>query len=221
MIAFFDVDGTLLKGFSGYEATLYLLRKKILKKRRLPIALFYKVISPFFRGNIQKLYEIAAKDMAGRTLDEILAIGRECFEKKLKPNFFTDVIAILKAHQAKGDYVGLITSGPYMVIKFIADHLQVNEFYCAGPIVEDGRLTSKIHLPIYYKEGKIAAAEEVLKKMGQSWKDCLFYTDSIDDVPLLMKVGSPYLVNPDPALKKMGQQKGWPMITTHKTEGGL
>ncbi len=63
-IAFFDVDGTLIKGYSGYYTTLELIRRKIIKKRKLPLAIFYKVISSiFYMGDIKKMYQMAIEDI--------------------------------------------------------------------------------------------------------------------------------------------------------------
>ncbi|MBI3540572.1 MAG: haloacid dehalogenase-like hydrolase, partial [Deltaproteobacteria bacterium] len=162
-IAFFDVDKTLLKGYSGFYTTLLLIQKGILKKRRLPLSLFYLLISPFYKGNVQRMYETAARDMAGRSIEDVLDIGRECFKKWIQPRLYREGIAAVQKHQERGDPVYLMTSGPYMTIRILADYLGVNGDYSSGPVIEKGILTDKIRMPVCYREGKVFAASDVVK----------------------------------------------------------
>jgi HAD superfamily hydrolase (TIGR01490 family) len=213
-IAFFDVDNTLMKGFSGFYTTLILIQKGIIKKRRLPLALFYKTISPLYKGNLKKMYEVAIADMAGSRIGEILGIGRQCFERWIKPRLYREGIEAVEEHKKKGQPVYLMTSGPYMTIKILADFLGVDGRYSGGPVVDEkGILTRQIRLPICYREGKVTAAEEVIRRHGVPWKDCYYYADNIDDIYLLEKVGHPRMVNPDPKLLKIGKERGWPILT--------
>lgn len=223
-IAIFDVDKTLLRGYSGYFTTMELIRRGIIKKRRLPLALFYRVAGPlFYEGQnvpLEKMYQIAINDMAGRTLEEILQIGRDCFEKWIKPLVYEEAIARIAEYKAANQPIYLITSGPYMSVKILAEFLGVEGRYSAGPVIDaQGRLTNQLRRPIYYRQGKLAAAEEIMKNHGADWNDLSFYSDSIDDIFLLEKVGMPHLVNPDRKLEKVGIQRGWPILRFSKVLG--
>jgi phosphoserine phosphatase len=48
--------------------------------------------------------------------------------------------------------------------------------------------------------------------MGFEKEQLAAYTDSIQDLLLLDAVGFPVAVNPDPALKRIAQQKGWRIL---------
>lgn len=215
-LAFFDVDKTLIKGYSGFYTTLVLIKKGIFKKRRLPQALFYRLMSPRYEGqmeNLIKMYEIAIRDMAGLALEEVLAVGRECFERWIRPRVYREAMEKIEEHKAKGDLVYLITSGPYMTICILAEFLGVHGQYSSGPTIDgQNRLTRELSLPVYYREGKLHAAQEAIQKHKVSWQDCYFYSDSIDDIFLLEKVGRPHLVNPDKKVLKIGREKGWPVL---------
>jgi HAD superfamily hydrolase (TIGR01490 family) len=215
-LAFFDVDKTLMKGYSGFYTTLILIQKGILKKRRLPLALYYRLMSRFYEGgqaNLKRLYEIAIADMAGRAADEIWSIGRECFERWIRPRIYTEALNLVSEHKKKGDGVYLLTSGPTMVVRLLAEFLGADGQYSSGPVIGgDGRMLNEVRLPIYYREGKVAAAEDLLKKTGRRWEECYFYSDSIDDIFLLEKVGHPHLVNPDPKLLRIGRKRQWPVL---------
>src|SRR3989338_9010352 len=61
-IAFFDVDDTLVAGNTGFYASLRLVRHGILKKRRIPQAVYYRLANLFFPQDVRKIYEIAVAD---------------------------------------------------------------------------------------------------------------------------------------------------------------
>ena len=42
--------------------------------------------------------------------------------------------------------------------------------------------------------------------------ECTFYSDSMNDVPLLEKVEHPVATNPDARLRALAQQKGWRIL---------
>lgn len=212
-IVFFDVDNTLMKGFSGFYTTLLLMKRGVIKKRRLPAALLYRLIGPLRKTNLKKIYEIAMCDMAGWPLKDILEIGRECFERSIKPRLYVEAIREIQRHKMAGRPVYLITSGPYMTIKILADFLGVNGDYSAGPVIDaQGILMREIRTPICYREGKVEVAEKILCQHQASWKESYFYGDSIDDTFLLGKVGHPVMVNPDKRLARIGKKLNWPVL---------
>lgn len=212
-IAFFDVDNTLLDGYSGYYTTRLLIRKNILKKRRIAQALFYKMITPFYQSDPKTMYRIATRDMVGSHSDDILRIGRECFEKDIKPRLFVDALKLVQVHQKKGHPVYLITSGPTMTVQILSEYLKADGHYSAGPVIDaQGFLTRELRMPLYYREGKVVAAQEILSKHKVNWKDCYYYADSTDDLFLFEKVGHPVLVNPSRKLRDIGRIKKWNIL---------
>ncbi len=225
-IAFFDVDKTLIHGYSGFYTSLELIRLGILKKRRLATALYYRLLSRFYDGknaNLKKIYQTAIDDMAGFSLERVLEIGAACFQKWIHPRIYRGALEKIEEHRARGDKIVLITSGPYMTIRILSEYLKADAFYSVGPVIgEDGVLTDVLKLPIYYREGKIVAAEEFRRSSqggGVDWKECYFYSDSHDDLFLLEKVGKPHLVNPNPFLTQLGEKRGWPILSFSETLG--
>jgi putative phosphoserine phosphatase/1-acylglycerol-3-phosphate O-acyltransferase len=219
-IAFFDVDKTLINGYSGFYTTLLLIQKNILKKRRLPEAIFYRLLAPLFEGKeetrktIHRIYQAAADDMAGRSIDDMLQIGRECFERWIKPRLYREGIAAVEEHKKRGEPVYLITSGPSMTIRIVGEFLGVDGGEGGGPVIDkNGILTNRVKQPIPYREGKVKVAAEIVKKLNADWKDCYYYADNMDDIFLLEKVGKPRLVNPDRELREIGEKRRWPVLT--------
>ena len=78
-----------------------------------------------------------------------------------------------------------------------------------------GRYTGRIHGTPSFKEGKVVRVDQWLAGMGTALTDfpeSFFYSDSVNDVPLLEKVSQPVAANPSPALRKIAQERGWRVI---------
>ena len=210
-IAFFDVDNTLFDGYSGYHTTRILAQKKMVKTHHILVAIFYRILAPIYRGDVKRMYEVILGDLAGRTLDEVMAVGKECFENSMKPKLFREGVEAIAEHRRLGHKVYLLSSGPGMVIDHVADFLKVDGAKSVGPVVMGGVLQKKINDPICYQEGKLILAQQIAKKEFVDLSECYFYADSIDDISLMIRVGHPRPVNPDNSLKKMAVQKEWPI----------
>jgi HAD superfamily hydrolase (TIGR01490 family) len=211
-IAFFDVDGTLLSGLSGYYTTLELIRRRIIKKRRLPLAIFYKIVASLHTGDVRKMYEVAIADMAGANYKDILQIGREVFEKDLKPKLYREALEKIQEHRQSGDRVVLISSGPTMAVKVIEEFVAADGSFSIGPVIQDNILQNRLMEPFVYREGKILAARQEAEKHGLTLETCFFYADTHHDIPLLSAVGNPNVVNPDRPLRKEALRRGWPIL---------
>ncbi|MBI1908776.1 MAG: HAD-IB family hydrolase [Deltaproteobacteria bacterium] len=218
-IAFFDVDRTLISGYSGFYVSLELIRRRVMKKRRLPLALFYQLTSRFQHDNVKKMYETACGDMAGFGIDQIMEIGRDCFEKSIRPRFYREALEVVEEHKRNGRMIVLLTSGPTMVVHFLADYLGVDQVYGSGPLVVKGVLEPEVGEPICYSEGKVIFAEQVEREQGVSLRHCYYYTDDITDKPLLEKVGFPSVVNPRRNLAKIAKKRGWPILRWSEVVG--
>jgi phosphoserine phosphatase len=73
------------------------------------------------------------------------------------------------------------------------------------------RFTGRIIEPLCYGLGKIERSKKIAEREGFSLEDATFYSDSITDLPLLEVVKAPIIVNPDRRLRKIAQQRGWPI----------
>jgi HAD superfamily hydrolase (TIGR01490 family) len=219
-IAFFDVDKTLCDCYCGFYTTIELIRRKIIKKRHLLKALFYNAMGRMYlKADIRRMYEIAISDMAGSHIDYILDIGRFTFDRQVKPKMYTEGIEEIERRRREGYVIALISSGPYMLIKIMEEFLKADVSFSNGPVVQDGILQKYFQDPLCYKEGKVLIAKQFAEEKNISLKDCLFYSDSISDLPLLEEVGHPIIVNPDKKLHQTALQKKWPILKFEKTLG--
>jgi phosphoserine phosphatase len=74
-----------------------------------------------------------------------------------------------------------------------------------------GRYTGRAHEPLCFGPGKVVLAERYAAGCGVPLAACTFYSDSHSDLPMLEAVGSPVVVDPDPRLRRLARQRGWPI----------
>lgn len=219
-IAFFDVDFTLCAGYTGYFTTRELIRKKIIKKRRIFETVAYSLVGHLFKQmDVRRMYQIALADMAGTRAEDIMELGRQIFEKYLKPRLYQEGLKEIERRKKAGYLIAILSSGPTMAIKNLEKFLGADISFSNGPAIREGILQREIQEPLCYKEGKVEVARNFSREQGVDLKDCSFYSDGYSDLPLLSEVGEPVVVNPDRNLRREAIRRGWRVLQFKKTLG--
>ena len=213
--AFFDLDQTLLAGFS---ATSF-LRERVaaggVSPRELA-ATFYGALA-FGMGRTGFSGLMTATTAAYRGLEESVleAIGEEAFVKHLARQIYPESRALVEAHQAAGHTVAIISAATRYQAEPLARDLGIDHVLCTQLEVEDGVFTGAVVRPTCYGEGKLHAARALVEREGIDLAQSYFYTDSADDLPLLEEVGRPRPTNPDRKLAQLAKERLWPVRRFH------
>jgi HAD superfamily hydrolase (TIGR01490 family) len=112
-------------------------------------------------------------------------------------------------HQARGDLVAIVTSATPYAADPLAAELCIEHVLCNRLEVEAGRFTGELVPPFCYGRGKIDCAEALAREQGFELGEASFYSDSITDLPLLERVGTPVCVNPDARLRRTALERGY------------
>jgi len=125
-------------------------------------------------------------------------------------------LELVRRHQAAGDEVIIVTATNEFVTRPIAQAFGVQHLI-AIDLVRDacGLPTGEIAGTPSFREGKVTRVEQWLAERGKTWGDVTqstFYSDSINDLPLLEKVSHPVATNPDARLTAIAQARGWPIL---------
>ena len=91
-------------------------------------------------------------------------------------------------------------------------HLNIENYFCNVPLVENGTLTGEMTKPLCYGKDKLLYAKKFEAEKGISLKDSCYYSDSITDLEAMAGFGCPVAVNPDPLLRREAQKLGWKII---------
>lgn len=133
---------------------------------------------------------------------------REIILPAVKPS----AIELVKQHQAAGDHVMIVTATNEFVTRPIATAFGVSELI-AVELARDaqGWITGEISGTPSFKEGKVTRVAQWLAARNLKWSDVhiTFYSDSINDLPLLEMAQTPVATNPDARLRQLATDRGW------------
>ena len=122
---------------------------------------------------------------------------------------------LIKLHQDAGDQVMIVTATNEFVTRPIATALGVEELI-AVELARDskGWITGEIAGTPSFNAGKVKRVEAWLSARHKSWQDVhiTFYSDSLNDLPLLEKAQTPVATNPDARLRQLATDRGWRIL---------
>lgn len=137
-------------------------------------------------------------------------------QEVILPALREPALSLVRAHQAAGDEVVIVTATNEFVTRPIAKAFGVDELI-AIELEHDaqGEPTGAIRGTPSFREGKVARVEQWLSARGLNWasvEHSTFYSDSINDLPLLEKVHEPVATNPDARLQAIATERGWRIL---------
>lgn len=124
-------------------------------------------------------------------------------------------LELVRGHQGAGDRVAIVTATNELVVKPICAAFGVDEVL-AVELERDARgwITGAIAGVPSMREGKVVRVTQWLAARGLDWLDVetTFYSDSMNDLPLLERVDHPVATNPDPRLRTLALERGWRIL---------
>lgn len=207
--AFFDLDRTLVQGYSAIHFFLHRLRS-----RELPLREILSTVGAalaFRAGRIDFTAFLAASAKAAEGVAEhaLRQLGEDVFEQTLVSLIYPEAERLVEAHLQRGHFVAIVTSATQYQVEPIARRLGVEYVACSAIEIERGVATGRVVLPTCYGEGKLESARRFAERHPIDLDASYFYTDSHEDLPLLEAVGRPRPVNPTPELGRVASVRGW------------
>jgi putative phosphoserine phosphatase/1-acylglycerol-3-phosphate O-acyltransferase len=209
VIAYFDMDRTILRDSSGMLYMRYLWRRRQTNWRSMVLSSWYALLYKVGLLN----YPVVAARLAAS-----VSHNREEDTRQLYQRFFDEVvvnyvapIAVqrMKEHRTRGHLVTIISAATPYVVGPLASHLGIQDYLCTRLEVVDGHFTGRIIEPGCYGAGKVHWARQYAQTHDADLAQAYFYTDSCSDLALLELVGHPVAVNPDLRLKGLAAQRHW------------
>jgi len=218
-LTLFDLDNTLLNGDSDFEWSQFLIRigvldRELFEAKNLAFYEHYKAgtldIHEFLDFQLKPLSRHARK-----TLDE----WHQRFMREQALGMITQPAReLVKRHRDAGDVCVIITATNSFVTAPIAREFGIEHLIATEPEHKDGEFTGNVADVPCFREGKITRLDNWLVARGwslNSFADTTFYSDSLNDLPLLCKVKHPIAANPDATLRAHAEQHGWKIINLH------
>jgi HAD superfamily phosphoserine phosphatase-like hydrolase len=123
--------------------------------------------------------------------------------------------------QFSNELVVIITATNSFITRPIANEFRIEHLIATEPEVIEGEFTGNVVGEPSFREGKVTRLNQWLEVMGlslASFEETLFFSDSINDLPLLDVVQTPIAVNPDSKLLDHAQLKGWDVLQLHRKQ---
>jgi HAD superfamily hydrolase (TIGR01490 family) len=136
-------------------------------------------------------------------------------DEVIRPRILPEALELVRGHQRAGDTVMIVTATNEFVTRPIAQAFGVSELIAVElERNAHGWITGEIKGTPSFREGKVARVEQWLSAQGLGWSDVemSFYSDSMNDLPLLEKAQHPVATNPDERLRQLAIQRGWRIL---------
>ncbi len=213
-LALFDLDNTLLGGDSDHAWGDWLCERGILDGAT------YKARNDAFyqdylagRLNITDYLNFTLAIFGRTEMAQLDAWHREFMSECIEPIILPKALALLDKHRAAGDKLVIITATNRFVTAPIAARLGVDTLLATECEMVDGRYTGRTTDVPCFKEGKVTRLNRWMQENGYTLDGASFYSDSMNDLPLLEQVAHPVAVDPDPNLLAEAQKRGWPVMS--------
>lgn len=213
--AFFDVDNTLIQGSSLVVFALGLARRRFFRLREIaPIV--WKQLRFRISGNENPADVRAARAQAlefikGRDVAELEELCEHIVDRQMLDRAYPGTKELAQMHLDAGHQVWLVTATPVQVAQILARRLGFTGALGTVAEVEDGKFTGRLVGDILHGPGKKHAVAALATIEGLDMARCTGYSDSSNDVPMLTMVGTAVAVNPDRTLKRIAEERGWPV----------
>jgi len=216
-LALFDLDNTLIAGDSDFEWAQFLIEQKALDRelhetRNLEFYEQYKAGTL----DIHEFLDFQLKPLARHPRSQLEKWRGEFMSKKIMPIIAPGARALIEKHMLDGDLCIIITATNSFVTSPIAHSLGISNLIATEPEEKDGEFTGQVKGTPSFREGKIERLENWLDAHNLTWLSFLqswFYSDSLNDLPLLSKVTHPVAVDPDATLRAHAEENDWPVVS--------
>jgi HAD superfamily hydrolase (TIGR01490 family) len=216
-LALFDLDNTLLSGDSDFEWSQFLVEEGVLD-RELFEAKNLAFYEQYKAGvlNISEFLDFQLKPLARHSRKVLDQWHAEFMRRKVRPMMGDKARDLVAKHRSAGDVCVIVTATNSFVTAPIAHEFGVENLIATDPEQKNGEFTGGVAGVPSFREGKVVRMESWLKERGWSWgsfSETWFYSDSLNDLPLLSKVNHPVAVDPDATLRAYAEKQAWTIIS--------
>ncbi|WP_066270798.1 HAD family hydrolase [Hydrogenophaga palleronii] len=214
-LALFDLDHTLLDGDGDDLWCRFVLRHGLvdagLQARNRQMGADYRA------GLVgaEAFSDFYASLLAGHTPAFWAPWQDRFLAEEIRPRLPDAARALLASHRAAGHTLVLTTASNSVIAARTAAELGFTCWLATELALADGVFTGRVDGVPNMREGKLQRMKAWMAgqalpahALDQAW----FYSDSINDLPLLSSVGHPVAVNPDATLHKHATAHGWRVI---------
>ena len=212
--AFFDLDKTVIAKSSALAFGRPFYRDGLISRRDVVKSAYAQLM--FRLGGTDEQTMARTRDYLaalckGWKVEQVQQIVAETLEELINPYVYAEAAILIGEHQAAGRDVVLVSASGDEMVRPIGALLGVTDIIATRMAIVDGRFSGEVE---FYAAGqrKVDGVQELAGARGYDLAECYAYSDSSSDLPLLESVGHPSVVNPDRTLRRVAQERSWPVL---------
>jgi HAD superfamily hydrolase (TIGR01490 family) len=216
--AFFDLDKTIIASSSALAFSRPLMRQGLINRRAALKSAYAQLVFSLSGADEARTERMRAQISAlcaGWDVAQVRAVVAETLHDVVDPLVYSEAAELIARHKDDGHDVVVLSASGAEVAEPIAEMLGATHSVATQMEIVDGRYSGAVEFYCYGEE-KAVAARELAELHGYRLDDCHAYTDSSTDLPLLEAVGRPSAVNPDRALRRIAEERQWPVLSFTK-----
>ena len=213
-LAIFDLDNTILNGDSDYSWINFLIEKRLVDKDEYERKNKY-FYNQYYQGklNYDEWAEFALTTIKGKKPEDIEDILSKFLSEIIEPMINIYALKLLHDHTHNNDIMLLASATNSVIVEPIAKRLGFKNIVSTEVEIIDEIYTGKVLGIPALSEGKLIKVKEwMLQNSIESFDNTSFYSDSINDLPLLAAVSKPVAVNPDDMLREECRKRSWEIM---------
>jgi HAD superfamily hydrolase (TIGR01490 family) len=216
-LALFDLDNTLLAGDSDFEWAQFLIALGVLD-RELYEARNAEFYAEYKAGtlDIHAFLDFQLKPLSRHPRATLEDWHRRFMAERIRPIMLPAARSLIERHRAEGALLAIVTATNSFITRPIAREFGIEHLIATEPEQTGGEFTGRVVGLPSFREGKVARVGEWLSGLGRRWQDferSFFYSDSLNDLPLLAQVTDPVAVDADPTLETHAANNGWTRLS--------
>jgi len=214
-LALFDLDNTLLAGDSDFQWAQFLIDKGVLD-REVYEARNQQFYEHYKAGtlDIHEFLDFQLKPLSRHPRKVLDEWHREYMRTRILPIITQKSRDLVASH--RDDARVIVTATNSFVTAPIAREFGIEHLVATEPEQLNGEFTGGVADVPCFREGKVVRVQAWLAEHGLNWgsfRETWFYSDSLNDLPLLAQVSNPVAVDPDETLKEAALENGWMIIS--------
>lgn len=211
--AFFDLDKTIIAKSSTLAFRRHMYKAGLLNRRillKMAVAQFFYELFGATHSQMERVRETLMALIKGWDSYQLKEIVAETLESVVAPLVYAEALFLIDEHHREGRRVIIVSSSPMEIVEPLARYLGVDDVIATRAAVDEhGLYTGDLE---FYAYGPTKAeALHALEAEGLDLSASYAYSDSHTDLPLLEAVGNPVAVNPDRELRKVAEERDWPI----------
>ncbi len=214
-LTLFDLDHTLLNGDSDVLWCDFLINEGVLERESFA-ARNADMETRYQAGTVgvEEFANFYVGTLAGRSPKDWELLRQAFLANTIVPRISPAAMRLVSQHLDAGDLVVMTTATNRFITELTAIYFNIEHLIATEPQVADGVFTGLSTGTLNMREGKVARLAQWLTLSGQRLSDfsSTAYSDSINDLPLLLAVDHPVAVDPDPKLRSEARRLGWEIL---------